>query len=121
MRGGETQDVEGEPGGVHRVVVEEVNFGGIESRRRQHELCCGSLSRRHHWTPCQGDTTSTKADAARCCATPVKCSTVESTSSFCGTGKVYNSAAATTDCAVAPCQGDTTSTKADVARCCKAA
>ena len=71
--------------------------------------------------PCQGDTTSTKADAARCCATPVKCSTVESTSSFCGTGKVYNSAAATTDCAVAPCQGDTTSTKADVARCCKAA
>ena len=71
--------------------------------------------------PCQGDTTSTKADVGTCCATPVKCSTVESTSSFCGTGKVYNSAAANTDCAVAPCQGDTTSTKADVARCCKAA
>jgi len=73
-------------------------------------------------TECGGKAScANPADVARCCATPVKCATVESTSSFCGTGKVYNSAAANTDCAVAPCQGDTTSTKADVARCCKAA
>ena len=68
--------------------------------------------------PCQGDTTSTKADVSKCCAAAVTCSTIAGdATNFCGTSKVYNFAKASTTCVASPCvKTDST----DAGNCCAA-